>query len=87
VTKDAGEIFAAALALPSKARAHLSAVLADSIEHGDPDAIQAAWAKEIDRRLAAYRSGDVETYAVEDVEREAEALIADVNAPDLAPAS
>jgi len=81
--EDADGILAAALALPSKDRAHLSAVLADSVEHGDTEAIEAAWAKEIDRRLEAYRSGRVKTYAVDDVEREAEALIAGLDGPNV----
>ncbi len=86
MTKDVEEILAAALALPSTDRAHLLAVLADSVEHGEADAMEAAWAKEIERRLAAYRSGNVETHTAEDVEREAEALIADLDGPDIAAA-
>jgi putative addiction module component (TIGR02574 family) len=84
MTKQAERIFEAAMALPSQDRAHLSALLADSVEHGEPDAIEAAWAREIDRRLAAYRSGHVETYAVEDVEREAEAVIVGLDTPNVA---
>ena len=76
MTKEAERIFAAAMAMPAKDRAHLSALLADSIAQGEPDAIEAAWEREVERRLAAYRSGHVETYPVEDVEREAEALLA-----------
>jgi putative addiction module component (TIGR02574 family) len=86
MSKAAERVFEAAMALPSKERAHLSALLADSIEQGEPDAVQAAWDREIDRRLAAFRSGHAEAYSVEDVEREAEALIAGLDAPNVAAA-
>ena len=59
--RKAAEILKDALELPTEARAALAAWLLDSLDsHADEDA-RAAWATEINRRVADLRSGTVLT--------------------------
>ncbi|MEX1363193.1 MAG: addiction module protein [Nannocystaceae bacterium] len=73
---DAERILEAARALPAEDRAALATVLLDSLEHEPPAAVQSAWDDELRRRLQAYRAGQTLTRPIEDVEREAEAMLA-----------
>jgi putative addiction module component (TIGR02574 family) len=78
-------LLAEAMALPEDERAALAAVLQDSVGNGSPqEEIDAAWGAEIQRRLAAVRSGEVQLIASEDVERELEEILARSNEPQRA---
>lgn len=56
------DLFAKAATLPENERAELAALLIDSLEDDVPDAgVEEAWASEVDRRIADYRVGRVET--------------------------
>lgn len=59
------EILKGALLLPARERAGLVDQLLASLDKPDP-AIDELWRKEIDRRLAAYESGEMETVSLED---------------------
>jgi len=56
------DLFAQAVTLPEDDRAALAALLLDSLEDeaSDEDA-EAAWAAEVQRRMANYRAGKVQT--------------------------
>jgi putative addiction module component (TIGR02574 family) len=59
--RDAAEILKEALALPTEARAAFAGSLLDSLDtHVDEDA-EAAWATEVNRRVAELDSGSVKT--------------------------
>ena len=62
-----------AIALPEADRAALAEVLLESLHTSHPD-IHAAWAREIENRIAALDRGDVESYSAEDVFAEARRL-------------
>lgn len=69
------ELSARAKALPAEGRARLAEELLDSLE-GEPDVeAEAAWDREIERRVAEIESGSVELIASEDVHAEARRLI------------
>lgn len=57
---DSRHVFAQALALPLDARARLAADLLDSLQESEAQ-VEAAWAEEIQVRVAAARSGDLES--------------------------
>jgi putative addiction module component (TIGR02574 family) len=59
----------AALKLSKEERLHLLTVLADSIEEGSLEEIEAAWVAEAKRRLAGIESGERPTVSWEDVEQ------------------
>ena len=52
-------------------RSRLVELLLDSLHEPPLAEIEAAWDKEIERRIAAYERGEVETFAAEDVFAEA----------------
>lgn len=55
------DLFAKAAKLPDEDRAALAALLLDSLEaEGDED-VEEAWAAEVQRRMANYRAGNVQT--------------------------
>jgi putative addiction module component (TIGR02574 family) len=56
------DLFAKAVTLPEDDRAELAALLLDSLEEEARDEdVEAAWAAEVQRRMAAYRAGNVQT--------------------------
>ncbi|MGM0559395.1 MAG: addiction module protein [Myxococcota bacterium] len=59
------DLTAAALALPPEDRAELAKHLIASLDEGDE--IDEAWRSEVRRRLDAFRSGDLDSVASEDV--------------------
>ena len=67
--RDAAAILKEALALPSEARAALAGSLLDSLETDFDDDAEAAWAAEINRRLAELDSGSVKTIPWAEVRR------------------
>jgi putative addiction module component (TIGR02574 family) len=69
------ELSARAKTLPAEDRARLVEELLDSLE-GEPDVgAEAAWEREIERRVAEIDSGAVALVASEDVHAEARRLI------------
>lgn len=63
------ELEAAALSLPRGERARLAERLLASLD--EDLEIEEAWAQEVERRLAAYRAGDLKAVSAETVLREA----------------
>ena len=65
--KDFKDIFRDASDLPERDRATLAGLLIESLE-GEPDpGVEAAWAAEIERRVAELESGAVKTIPWEEV--------------------
>lgn len=60
-----------ARSLPAEERSRLVDLLLESLHESPLAEVEAAWAKEIERRVAAYERGEVQTYAAEDVFAEA----------------
>ena len=50
-----------ALSLPEEDRAEIAARLLESLDDGDREGVDAAWAQEIDRRCEALDKGDAVT--------------------------
>jgi putative addiction module component (TIGR02574 family) len=69
VTAEAERLTEEALKLSKEERLHLLTVLADSIEEGSVEEIEAAWVAEAKRRLAGIESGERPTVSWEDVEQ------------------
>lgn len=57
--------------LPAEERSRLVDLLVESLHEAPLAEVEAAWEKEIERRVVAYARGEVETYAAEDVFAEA----------------
>ena len=57
--------------LPAGERSRLVELLLESLHESPLAEVEAAWAKEIERRVAAHARGEVETFAAEDVFAEA----------------
>jgi putative addiction module component (TIGR02574 family) len=56
------DLFAKAVTLPEDDRAALAALLLDSLEDEASDEdVEKAWAAEVQRRMANYRAGNVQT--------------------------
>jgi putative addiction module component (TIGR02574 family) len=62
-----------AVALPEDDRAALAEILLQSLHSSHPD-VKAAWASEIDNRVAALNRGELQSYPAEDVFAEARRL-------------
>ena len=69
------ELSARAKALPAEDRARLAEELLDSLEGESDVEAEAAWDREIERRVAEIESGAVNLIASEDVHAEARRLI------------
>ena len=69
-----GELEQQARALPAEERARLVEVLLDSLRATEVAEIEAAWGKEIADRVAAYESGEAQTFAATEVFAEARRL-------------
>jgi putative addiction module component (TIGR02574 family) len=55
------ELYEEASHLPAEKRAELARRLLESIEEPAEEAVEEAWAAEIERRMADYRAGNVKT--------------------------
>jgi putative addiction module component (TIGR02574 family) len=76
MSPDAERLLTEAMALPDDERAALAVILEDSVGRGSSiEGLEAAWAAEIQDRLTAVRSGEVELIPTEEVERELEELL------------
>jgi putative addiction module component (TIGR02574 family) len=60
--------------LPANERARLAEALLESLKDNSLNAIQTAWRREIEERVAAYDRGDVETFSAAQVFAEARRL-------------
>lgn len=60
-----------ARSLPADERSRLVELLLESLHEAPLAEVDAAWAQEIERRVAAHARGEVTTYAAEDVFAEA----------------
>ena len=67
---DAAELLTHALKLPPEARAALADSLLDSLDTEIDEGAEAAWRSEIERRVHALDSGEVQTIAWDDVRRQ-----------------
>jgi putative addiction module component (TIGR02574 family) len=67
--RDSAEILKEALALPIEARAGLAGSLLDSLDTDVDEDAEAAWATEVNRRVAELDSGAVETVPWGEVRR------------------
>ncbi len=65
------ELAEQARSLSAEERSRLVDLLLESLHASPLGEVEAAWAKEIERRVAAYERGEVQTYAAEDVFAEA----------------
>ena len=65
------ELAEQARTLPAEERSRLVDLLLESLHEPPLAEVEAAWEKEIARRVAAYERGEVQTYAAEDVFAEA----------------
>jgi putative addiction module component (TIGR02574 family) len=73
---DVKSLLEEALRLPAEARAALAGELLESLDDDDVDEdVEAAWAKEIERRLKEVDEGKVKTVAWEDVHKELLAIV------------
>ncbi len=62
----ADTILGSALALPPDERAWLASELIASLDEGEDADVEAAWAVEIERRIAEVESGEAKTVSWED---------------------
>lgn len=67
--RDAAEILKEALALPTEARAALAGSLLDSLDTEIDEDAEAAWGKEVTRRVTELDSGAVKTIPWAEVRR------------------
>jgi putative addiction module component (TIGR02574 family) len=67
------EIERQATSLVAEERAQLAEILLESL-HSPISEVEAAWAREIENRVAAFDRGDMPAYAAEDVFAEARRL-------------
>jgi len=65
------ELAEQARTLPAGERSRLVELLLESLHESPLAEVEAAWAKEVERRVAAHERGEVETFAAEDVFAEA----------------
>lgn len=65
------ELAQQARALEPGERSRLVELLLESLQEPPLADVEEAWAREVERRVAAYKRGEVETYAAEDVFAEA----------------
>lgn len=73
--QEAQELLKKALALPDKERADLACGLIDSLDNNVDEIAEAAWQKEIPRRLEEVRSGKVKTTPWNDVRQKGRSLL------------
>lgn len=65
------ELAEQARSLPADERSRLVELLLESLHESPLAEVEAAWAQEIERRVAAHERNEVETFAAEDVFAEA----------------
>lgn len=78
--RDAAEILKEALALPTEARAALAGSLLDSLDTEVDEDAEAAWATEVNRRVAELDSGAVKTIPWAEVRRSFDSIVPGIGA-------
>ena len=73
--QEAQELLKKALALPDKERADLAGSLIDSLDDIVDENAEAAWQKEVVRRLEDVQSGKVKTTSWDDVRQKGHTLL------------
>jgi putative addiction module component (TIGR02574 family) len=68
MTERSMELLEKALALSEEERAELAASLLQSLDQGSDEDAEAAWRKEIDRRLEKLNSGEAQTISWDEVQ-------------------
>jgi len=78
MTHDTIELLNGAFNLPEEERAELAGFLLESLDgpHDDPEAVEAAWKKEIARRIEDLDSGKAKTIPWEEVRQRVSAKLA-----------
>ena len=71
MTESVKELERQARQLPAEERAQLAELLLESLREGPIAEIEAAWAVEIQERVAAFERGELRTYPAEEVFAEA----------------
>lgn len=61
--------------LSAEERAELAQLILESLREGQIAEVEAAWASEIQQRIAAYDRGEVQLYTAQDVFAEARRII------------
>jgi len=69
MTRQANEILKKALTLPVAERAELASSLIESLDRAKDESVQAAWDKEIVRRMAELDSGKVKPVSLDQARR------------------
>lgn len=78
MTEEATDLLKKALALPPEARAEIADSLLESLDSAPPDEdVEAAWSKEIKRRMDDIDSGKVQLIPYEEVRRRLMARLSD----------
>jgi putative addiction module component (TIGR02574 family) len=67
MARELKDLVAEALHLPLTARAELASQLLDSLEEISEEETDALWAKEAERRFAAYKAGEVRSVPADEV--------------------
>ena len=75
MTRDAANLLKKALALPVTERAELAGSLIESLDHAEDQSVEAAWEKEVVRRMAQIDSGEVESVSLEQARRKLSSAI------------
>lgn len=75
MTQEAQELLRKALALPENERAELAGNLISSLDTSVDFDVDAAWQKEVARRLDDVQSGEVKTIPWEDVRQKGRTLL------------
>ena len=76
MSTSADSILGTALTLPSDERARIAAKLIASLDEGEDANVEAAWATEIERRIAEIESGEAETVSWEEARARIQSKIA-----------
>ncbi len=67
MNSDSQQLLRSALSLPESERAEIAASLIESLDSGTDDDVDAAWAREIQRRIASIDDGEVKLIPWNDV--------------------
>jgi putative addiction module component (TIGR02574 family) len=75
MTQETNELLQKALALPDKERAELAGKLISSLDQTVEEDVDAAWQREIARRLREVESGSVKTVSWSEIQQKGRTLL------------
>jgi putative addiction module component (TIGR02574 family) len=75
MTQETNELLQKALALPDKERAELAGNLINSLDQTVEEDVDAAWQREIARRLREVESGSVKTVSWSEIQQKGRTLL------------